>query len=239
MTIQEQYRASHPRSAALTERARAAIPGGITHDIRHLLPFPTYIERASGARKWDVDGHEYVDYWMGHGALFLGHCHPAVVKAVEQAGRTGGVKQAFIVEGTKELLGLHSGVAIVADSWWQAQSARKKLQVTWDEGPMAEQSSAGYAAKAAELARQKPTFPLRADGNADTALSSAAKVVEASYSYPFISHAPLEPENCIARWNGNTPPALVARAKRSDARDSRRFEAPPRASPYGLNPGCV
>src|SRR5437016_2928061 len=84
MTIQEEYRAKHPRSAALAERARAAIPGGITHDIRHLAPFPTYIDRASGTRKWDVDGHEYVDYWMGHGALFLGHCHPAVVRAVQE-----------------------------------------------------------------------------------------------------------------------------------------------------------
>jgi glutamate-1-semialdehyde 2,1-aminomutase len=83
VTIQEEYRAKHPRSAALAERARAAIPGGITHDIRHLAPFPAYIERAAGTRKWDVDGHEYVDYWMGHGALFLGHCHPAVVAAVQ------------------------------------------------------------------------------------------------------------------------------------------------------------
>jgi glutamate-1-semialdehyde 2,1-aminomutase len=83
MTIQDEYRAKHPRSAALAERARRAIPGGITHDIRHLAPFPTYIERAGGTRKWDVDGNEYVDYWMGHGALFLGHCHPAVVSAVQ------------------------------------------------------------------------------------------------------------------------------------------------------------
>jgi glutamate-1-semialdehyde 2,1-aminomutase len=83
MTIQEEYRNKHTRSAALAERARRAIPGGITHDIRHLAPFPTYIERAHGTRKWDVDGNEYVDYWMGHGALFLGHCHPAVVSAVQ------------------------------------------------------------------------------------------------------------------------------------------------------------
>ena len=67
-----------------------------------------------------------------------------------------GASNAFVVEGTQELLGLHSGVAIVADSWWQAQSARKKLQVTWDEGKMAAESSVGYAAKAAELAKQKP-----------------------------------------------------------------------------------
>jgi len=132
--------------------------------------------------------------------VFMGRAVSANLDVIKQQP---GVKHAFIVEGTKELLGLHSGVAIVADSWWQAQSARRKLQVTWDEGQMAEQSSAGYAAKAAELAKQKPAFSLRADGNADTALAGAAKVVEASYSYPFISHAPLEPENCIAQWNGN------------------------------------
>jgi len=84
MSIQDDYRTKHPMSAALAERARKAIPGGITHDIRHLTPFPVYVDRAAGSRKWDVDGHEYVDYWMGHGALFLGHCHPAVVGAVQE-----------------------------------------------------------------------------------------------------------------------------------------------------------
>ena len=88
MTIHEEYRAKHPRAAALADRARQAIPGGITHDIRHVLPFPIYVDRASGSHKWDVDGHEYIDYWMGHGALFLGHCHPRVVEAIRaQAGR--------------------------------------------------------------------------------------------------------------------------------------------------------
>jgi glutamate-1-semialdehyde 2,1-aminomutase len=83
MSIHDDYRAKHPKSAALAERARRAIPGGITHDIRHLTPFPVYVDRAAGTRKWDVDGNEYIDYWMGHGALFLGHCHPEVVKAVQ------------------------------------------------------------------------------------------------------------------------------------------------------------
>jgi glutamate-1-semialdehyde 2,1-aminomutase len=83
MTILERFRATHPTSAALAERARRAIPGGITHDIRHLVPFAVYVDRANGTRKWDVDGHEYIDFWMGHGALFLGHCHPSVVRAVQ------------------------------------------------------------------------------------------------------------------------------------------------------------
>jgi glutamate-1-semialdehyde 2,1-aminomutase len=84
MTILEAFRARHPSSAALSDRARQAIPGGITHDIRHLQPFAVYVDRARGTRKWDVDGNETIDYWMGHGALFLGHCHPAVVQAVQE-----------------------------------------------------------------------------------------------------------------------------------------------------------
>ncbi len=83
------YRAMHPKSAALAERARKVIPGGVTHDGRHLSPFPIYVDRAQGSHKWDVDGHDYVDYWMGHGALFLGHCHPAVVKAIQEQAPRG------------------------------------------------------------------------------------------------------------------------------------------------------
>ena len=88
-SVLDTYRALHPKSAALYERARAVIPGGVTHDGRHLVPFPVYVERAQGSKKRDVDGHEYVDYWMGHGALFLGHCYPAVVKAIQSQAALG------------------------------------------------------------------------------------------------------------------------------------------------------
>lgn len=114
-----------------------------------------------------------------------------------------GVKHAFVVEGGTDLTGLLGGVAIVADSWWQAESARKKLVVKWNEGPTASQSSAGFAKRAEELSTLAPHFTIGKDGDPTAAFASAAKTVESAYSYPFISHAPLEPQNCSARWNGN------------------------------------
>jgi len=71
----------------LAERARRVLPGGATHAARAYDP-PIYVGRASGSRKWLVDGTELIDYTMGHGALILGHAHPVVVEAIrEQAAR--------------------------------------------------------------------------------------------------------------------------------------------------------
>ncbi len=124
---------------------------------------------------------------------------------LDEIKKLPGVKTAFIVtrpDITDAVLpgdpGLENGIAIVADHWWAAQSARKKLVVDWDEGPRANGSSTAYAAKAEELSKGPAARTIRKDGDPDGAMASAAKTVEAAYSYPFIAHAPLEPQNCTA-----------------------------------------
>jgi len=77
------FEAKTGRSKARHKEARDVFPSGIVHDSRHMKPHPLYIERAAGARKWDADGNEYVDYYGGHGSLLLGHAHPSMVKAVQ------------------------------------------------------------------------------------------------------------------------------------------------------------
>src|SRR6266567_4464018 len=81
-TILETYERMHPHSRQLFQSALQVFPGGVTHDTRHATPFPIFVKRAAGCRKWDVDGNEIIDYVSGHGALLLGHSHPLIVSAV-------------------------------------------------------------------------------------------------------------------------------------------------------------
>ncbi|MBO0699388.1 MAG: aminotransferase class III-fold pyridoxal phosphate-dependent enzyme [Zavarzinella sp.] len=83
MNLHDRYHAEFPTSCRHYEQARTVFPAGVTHDLRYMEPFPVYIDRQKGSRKWDMDGHELIDYWSGHGAMLLGHSDPAVVAAVQ------------------------------------------------------------------------------------------------------------------------------------------------------------
>jgi glutamate-1-semialdehyde 2,1-aminomutase len=89
LTIDQEMYERMAGSAELYDQAKETFPSGVTHDSRYAKPFPIYVTRAAGSRKWDVDGNEYVDYYGGHGALILGHCHPAVTQAVVEQAQKG------------------------------------------------------------------------------------------------------------------------------------------------------
>jgi isoquinoline 1-oxidoreductase beta subunit len=101
------------------------------------------------------------------------------------------------VRGVKQVLQISSGVAVVADNTWSAMEGRRALQISWDEGPNATNSSDAIR-KLYLAAAEKPGAIARKDGDADAALASAAKKVEAAYEVPFLAHATMEPMNCAA-----------------------------------------
>ena len=105
-----------------------------------------------------------------------------------------GVKRAIKVttaEGT-------NGVAVVADTWWQANSALKKLPVRWDLGPNAEFDDQKVSALLREGLTAKKAFKGNWSGDFEGALSNAATTVESTYKYPSQNHAPMEPMNATA-----------------------------------------
>lgn len=84
LPLVDQYTASFPGSKKRYEQAKGIFPTGVTHDTRMMEPFPIYISHAKGAYKWDVDGNQLIDYFVGHGSHILGHCPAEVVTAVQQ-----------------------------------------------------------------------------------------------------------------------------------------------------------
>jgi isoquinoline 1-oxidoreductase beta subunit len=129
----------------------------------------------------------------------------SVLKAnLDEVRAQPGVRGAFVInERTHSPNGLVPGVGIVADSTWSAFKARSTLKVSWNEGPHAGDSWPGYQAAAQAMADGSGVETIRTDGDTEGSFAAAAKVVEASYSYPFIAHATLEPQNCTAHVRGD------------------------------------
>lgn len=112
-----------------------------------------------------------------------------------------GVHDAFVLEGNANAMELAPGVAIVADSTWAAIRAKRALQVEWDETEAATDSWRDAAAQAEALRGESGTRVVDT-GDVDGAFAAAAKRVDASYAYNFVTHAQLEPMNCTARFEG-------------------------------------
>jgi len=136
---------------------------------------------------------------------------------VEEVKKQPGVKHVFVIDpppppaagqrggGGGGGVTWAGGVAIVAETWWHAHNARNKvLKVDWDYGPTRSQSTAGYLASLKGLASKASQEPggggpnNAKEGDCEAAFKTAAKTVEAEYSIPLLSHAPLEPQNSTA-----------------------------------------
>jgi glutamate-1-semialdehyde 2,1-aminomutase len=83
------YRLKTPRSENLFKRAREVMPGGISHNIHFFPPYPFFVEKTKGSKIWDVDGNEYIDFWMGNYTHILGHRPRVVVQAIEEQLKEG------------------------------------------------------------------------------------------------------------------------------------------------------
>jgi isoquinoline 1-oxidoreductase beta subunit len=110
-----------------------------------------------------------------------------------------GVRDVVEIKGLDNPTFLMPGVAVVADSTWAAFKGREALVVEWDEGPFGAESSATIAEQFQKILAA-PAATLHHSGRVDDALASAAHVVDNTYSFPFVSHATLEPHNCAAEW---------------------------------------
>ena len=80
----ESYIHKTPHSKALYERAKKVLPAGVSYGARYFEPYPFYTAKAKGSRLYDVDGNEYIDFWLGHTTLILGHSPPEVMNAVRE-----------------------------------------------------------------------------------------------------------------------------------------------------------
>lgn len=88
-SIEQEFIEEFDGSRQRAMQAHEVFPSGVTHDVRYIKPFPLYVTHARGAKKWDVDGHEIIDYAMGHGALITGHNHPTINDAVAEQLKKG------------------------------------------------------------------------------------------------------------------------------------------------------
>src|SRR5271168_1243323 len=107
------------------------------------------------------------------------------------------------VPGVVEVLQVPRGVAVVAKSFWAAKLGREALKVEWDDSKAEKRSTAAILAEYRTLAGQ-PGMPARNDGDVAAALKGAAKVVTATYEFPYLAHAPMEPLDAVVKLDANS-----------------------------------
>ena len=164
-------------------------------------------EKSTGTAKFGIDARPagLVYAVIARCPVFYGKVasfDPAKAKAVH------GVLDVFQIETSGRGASTNGGVAVLADSSWAAIQGRKALEVKWDEGAAANESTEELRNQCVSNAA-KPGKPLRNDGDADSALASAPKKVEAVYELPFAAHVCMEPMNCTVHIQADRAEAWV------------------------------
>ncbi len=191
--------------------------------------------RLLGTRVGGVDNHKLVtgQPLFGIDQSLPGMVYATYVKCPAPGGRVrsanleevralAGVRDAFVVEGNGLVSEVMPGVAIVANSTWAAFKAKSVLRVDWDESNAARDSWSAATTQAKALASRIGAEKIGEHGEVDRTFDSGGKTAEAFYTYPFVSHAPLEPQNCTAWYHDGgmeiwAPTQTPARAKTSAA----------------------
>jgi isoquinoline 1-oxidoreductase beta subunit len=129
----------------------------------------------------------------------------ATVRSVDAAGARAvkGVVDVVEVAPFANGVGVHAGVAVVAETTWAALEGRRALKVEWDRGPHAEENSAGHSATMRAALEGPGKETVNRVGDPDTVLGRAARVITADYEVPFIAHATMEPMNCTVHVQGD------------------------------------
>ncbi|MBX9925685.1 MAG: molybdopterin-dependent oxidoreductase, partial [Hyphomicrobiaceae bacterium] len=120
----------------------------------------------------------------------------ATVKAVDASA-------AEKIAGVVKVVQVPQGVAVLAKNTWAAMKGREALKVTWDESKAETRSSADIVAEYRAML-DKPGKVARKDGDVDAAFAKAAKVISADFEFPFLAHAPMEPMDCVIRYDGSS-----------------------------------
>ena len=179
------YEKRTPKSAEAHKRALQRIPLGVASNYRAYDPYPIFVEKGAGSKLWDLDGNEYIDHNLCFGALMVGHCHPAVVKAIEGAlhiGTTFGMPHDMEWELAEEICARYpvemvrfgsSGTEVTMHACRMARAATKRDKILKFEG-------AYHGLHDTALVSVKPKAGEYGDPNAPTSVPGGMGVPKAS-----------------------------------------------------------
>ena len=179
------YEKRTPKSAEAHKRALQRIPLGVASNYRAYDPYPIFVKKGAGSKLWDIDGNEYVDHNLCFGALMAGHCHPAVVKAIEGAlhiGTTFGMPHDMEWELAEEICARYpvemvrfgsSGTEVTMHACRMARAATKRDKILKFEG-------AYHGLHDTALVSVKPKAGEYGDPNAPTSVPGGMGVPKAS-----------------------------------------------------------